>query len=119
MAQPFWFQVVASKSTPMHAKGQIAKSLLSQYLASKPGLPNFQKKRENVAFCSILTLAGRGSSVQARRVAATVAPEDRGAWDVGQDDSDFRHRWLCLRTGSGITEARPCPRAFPRQELLG
>jgi hypothetical protein len=63
-------------------------------------------------------MPGGGVLYPARRVAATADPGDRGAWDVGQDDSDLRRRWPCLRTGPALRKHGPAQGVAPAENHL-
>src|SRR5271157_2144068 len=64
-----------------------------------------------------------GHGYPTQRAANTSSPRSdllrRWSQATGPCEGTTARRCLCLRTGSGITEARPHPRALPRQEPLG
>ncbi len=58
-----------------------------------------------------------GHGYPTQRAANTFSPRSdvlrRWSQATGPCEGPTARRWLCLRTGSGITEARPHPRALP------
>src|SRR5208337_1086790 len=64
-----------------------------------------------------------GHGYPTQRAANTSSPRSdvlrRWSQATGPCEGTTARRCLCLRTGSGITEARPPPERCPRQEPLG